>query len=81
MKRVFTIVLCILFLSGCSGGVKIEANESTFLIGFRNECDCEPKITPSERLPESNRFLPNGAIADIAVLRCWQVFRWRRLWP
>ena len=41
MKRIFTIVLCILFLSGCSGGVKIEADESTFLIGLRNNCDCE----------------------------------------
>jgi len=41
MKRILAIVLAVLLLSGCSGGVKIEANESTFLIGLRNECDCE----------------------------------------
>ena len=41
MKRILAIVLAVLLLSGCSGGVKIEANKSTFLIGLRNECDCE----------------------------------------
>jgi len=41
MKRVFAIVLCILLLAGCSHGVKIEADETTFLIGLRNSCDCE----------------------------------------
>ena len=41
MKRILAIVLAVLLLSGCSGGVKIEANESTFLIGLRNNCDCE----------------------------------------
>ena len=41
MRRVFTIVLCILLLTGCSHGVKIKADESTFLIGLRNNCDCE----------------------------------------
>ena len=41
MKRILTIVLAVLLLSGCSGGVKIEANETTFLIGIRNNCDCE----------------------------------------
>jgi len=41
MKRILAIVLAASLLSGCSGGVKIEANESTFLIGIRNRCDCE----------------------------------------
>ena len=41
MKRILTIVLAVMLLSGCAGGAKIEANESTFLIGFRNNCDCE----------------------------------------
>ena len=41
MKRILSIVLCILLLTGCAGGVKIEANETTFLIGIRNNCDCE----------------------------------------
>lgn len=41
MKRILAILLAALLLSGCSGGVKIEANESTFLIGIRNHCDCE----------------------------------------
>ena len=41
MKRILAILLAAAFLSGCSGGVKIEANESTFLIGIRNHCDCE----------------------------------------
>lgn len=40
MKRIPAIVLTVLLLSGCAGGVKIEANETTFLIGFRNNCDC-----------------------------------------
>ena len=41
MKRILTTVLLLLLLSGCSSGVKIEANEHSFLIGFRNNCDCE----------------------------------------
>ena len=41
MKRICAFILLALLLSGCSGGVKIEANESTFLIGLRNRCDCE----------------------------------------
>ena len=41
MKRVFAFVMLAFLFSGCSGGVKIEANESTFLIGLRNQCDCE----------------------------------------
>lgn len=41
MKQILAIVLCVLLLTGCSRGVKIEANESTFLIGLRNQCDCE----------------------------------------
>ena len=41
MKQLFAIVLCILLLAGCSHDVKIEADETTFLIGLRNQCDCE----------------------------------------
>ena len=41
MKRIFAFAMLAFLLSGCSGGVKIEANESTFLIGLRNHCDCE----------------------------------------
>jgi len=41
MKRIGTILLCFLLLTGCAGGVKIEANETTFLVGIRNNCDCE----------------------------------------
>ena len=41
MKRLIATIFLALFLCGCSSGVKIEANDSTFLIGLRNECDCE----------------------------------------
>jgi len=41
MKRIFAFVMLAFLLSGCAGGAKIEANESTFLIGIRNNCDCE----------------------------------------
>ena len=41
MKRRAVLLLLLLSLCGCSTGVNIEANESTFLIGFRNHCDCE----------------------------------------
>ena len=41
MKRILALVLAVLILSGCSGGAKIEVNESTFLIEVRNNCDCE----------------------------------------
>lgn len=41
MRRVFAFVMLAFLFSGCSSGAKIEANESTFLIGLRNHCDCE----------------------------------------
>ena len=41
MKRVFAFVMLAFLFSGCSHGVKIEADETTFLIGLRNSCDCE----------------------------------------
>ena len=41
MKRLMPLLMVVLLLCGCSGGVKIEANETTFLIGLRNNCDCE----------------------------------------
>lgn len=41
MKRLLSFPILVLLLYGCSSGIKIEANESTFLIGLRNHCDCE----------------------------------------
>ena len=41
MKRLPPFLMLVLLLCGCSSGTKIEANESTFLIGLRNNCDCE----------------------------------------
>ena len=41
MKQILAIVLCVLLPTGCSSGAKIETNKTTFLIGFRNHCDCE----------------------------------------
>ena len=41
MKRLAVLLFLLLSLCGCSSGTKIEADENTFLIGFRNHCDCE----------------------------------------
>ena len=56
-------MVAVLLLSGCSGGVKIEADESTFLIGLRNNCDCEIYKVHHEFLLDWHTF------ADPATLR------------